>query len=180
MNLLEKDVSLIVTKTHQLAEANKKKERLQAAFGIHNRYVHDPNHRAGKATKQNQYNIVKESSSSCCIPTFQTISWNEVYVQGVPFSSQLSSQSQFPSSGNYATEQTQFAQNQSAPPSSHLLQLPRTAVQGSTLLFAAKIEVPANPGSTVDCHSQMEHIVPLQDNSNTDIIPPNKVTSGKC
>ncbi|KAM9148964.1 serine/arginine repetitive matrix protein 2 [Pangshura tecta] len=87
--LLEKDVALgkegeqqpeqkpAVTETHQLAEANEKKnERLRAAFGISENYVDgssfDPNRRAKEAAaaaakqqeQQKQYSLVRESSSS--------------------------------------------------------------------------------------------------------------------
>ncbi|KAJ7313864.1 hypothetical protein JRQ81_005625 [Phrynocephalus forsythii] len=90
MMLLEKDIAVVkegeqpqkptVTETHQLAEANEKKnERLRAAFGISDNYVDgssfDPNRRAKEAAvaaaaakqqqeQQKQYSLVKESSSS--------------------------------------------------------------------------------------------------------------------
>uniref|UniRef100_A0ACB8EVC9 Uncharacterized protein n=1 Tax=Sphaerodactylus townsendi TaxID=933632 RepID=A0ACB8EVC9_9SAUR len=91
MMLLEKDVAVVkegeqqqkptgVTETHQLAEANEKKnERLRAAFGISDNYVDgssfDPNRRAKEAAsaaaaakqqqeQKKQYSLVRESSSS--------------------------------------------------------------------------------------------------------------------
>ncbi|KAG8147142.1 hypothetical protein E2320_022522 [Naja naja] len=65
-----------ITETHQLAEANEKKnERLRAAFGISDSYVDgssfDPNHRAKEAAtaavakqQQEQHSLTKDSSSS--------------------------------------------------------------------------------------------------------------------
>ncbi|XP_053114572.1 homeobox protein NOBOX isoform X2 [Hemicordylus capensis] len=114
--------------------------------------------------------IQPSAGGSGYIPAFQSVPWNELYVQGAPFSNPLCSQIQFSSGGGcYSAEQAQYAPKQCMPSSSCLLQLPRAAVPGSTM-FAAKQMVSTDSDSNPDFQSQAEHMTPPEEDSDTDNI----------
>ncbi|XP_034994374.2 homeobox protein NOBOX [Zootoca vivipara] len=116
--------------------------------------------------------IQPSAGNSGYIPAFQNVPWNELCMQGVPFSNQLCSQMQFSGSGGgcYTAEQAQQLQNQSGPPSPCLLQLPKAEGPGyAALLLPA--EPMANLNSNLDQQSQAQHMTLLVEDSDTDKIP---------
>ncbi|XP_033004240.1 homeobox protein NOBOX [Lacerta agilis] len=116
--------------------------------------------------------IQPSAGNSGYIPAFQTVPWNELCMQGVPFSNQLCSQMQFSGSGGgcFSAEQAQHLQNQSGPPSPCLLQLPKAEGPGyAALLLPA--EQMADLNSNLGHQSQTQHMALLEEDSDTDKVP---------
>ncbi|XP_054856661.1 uncharacterized protein LOC129344167 [Eublepharis macularius] len=113
------------------------------------------------------------AGSSGYISAFQAVPWNEFYVPGAPFSSQLCTQMQLSNSGGgcYPAEQVPGVQKQSVPPTSCLLQLPRAPLPGSTVVFAAMQMAPADPDSNPDHQSQAEPLAPPERGSSSASFP---------
>ncbi|XP_077787011.1 homeobox protein NOBOX [Podarcis muralis] len=116
--------------------------------------------------------IQPPAGNSGYIPAFQTVPWNELCMQGVPFSNQLSSQMQFSGSGGgcYSAEQAQNLQNQSGPPSPCLLQLPKAEGPGYAALLLPTEQM-ADLNSNLDHQSETQHMALLEEDSDMDKIP---------
>ncbi|KAM6435933.1 homeobox protein NOBOX isoform 2-T2 [Liasis olivaceus] len=114
--------------------------------------------------------VQPSAGSSGYIPAFQALPWNEFSMQGAPFAHPFSSPIPFSSlaaAGGSSTEQAPFAPSQTLPAGSCLLQLPKPAGPGTTLLFSAKPAVPANP----EPPSQAQPRMPAEGDSDPDDAP---------
>ncbi|XP_069705871.1 homeobox protein NOBOX [Phaenicophaeus curvirostris] len=79
-----------------------------------------------------QLSSQQPSGNSAGVTVYQSVPWNDFYVQGASFSNQLCSQMQFPSTaGQYFTEQISSTQPPCLPSSSYLLQVPNGTTLGS-------------------------------------------------
>ncbi|XP_025025712.1 homeobox protein NOBOX [Python bivittatus] len=114
--------------------------------------------------------VQPSAGSSGYIPAFQALPWNEFSVQGAPFAHPFSSPIPFSSlaaAGGSSAEQAPFAPSQTLPASSCLLQLPKPARPGTTLLFSTKPAVPAN----LEPPSQAQTRMPAGGDSDPDDAP---------
>ncbi|XP_006028839.3 homeobox protein NOBOX [Alligator sinensis] len=95
-----------------------------------------------------QFLLQQPGGSSGGISAYQAISWNDYYMQGPPFSSQLCSQVPFSgmAGGTYATEQVPYTQTSSMQPAPCFLQMPNGA--SGSVVFTGKEKAPATPDQT--------------------------------